>query len=151
MRKIIFSLLSIMLIVGSINAQGSGIGVGLSWEGLSVKYWMNENTALSAHLSNSKIGVDYLLHKPDMLKLTEAPTPVYYGAGGVLGSHEDWDAEDLEYNNKIDLGLRGVIGLSYYVSAYPIDIYIEESPAFYLLGGKGLDLINLTFGFRYFF
>jgi len=74
MRKMIILMASVIFVTISANAQGSGIGVGLPWD-----------------------------------------------------------------------------GLSYYFTAYPIDIYLEEAPAFYLLGGKGLDLFNLTFGFRYFF
>ncbi len=151
MRKMIVIMASMMYLSLTVNAQDSGIGVGLSSGGLSGKYWLNSSTALSVHLNSSDISVDYLLNRPDMLSFTNAPTPVYYGAGSILGSHEEWNTENLEFDTELDMGIKGVIGMSYYLSAYPIDFYLEESPAFYVLGGKGLDLLNLTFGFRYFF
>jgi len=89
------------------------------------------------------------LHNPDMLKLTDAPTPVYYGVGVGLGTHKGVN-NNLESTTELDLNLRGVIGLGYYVSSMPIDIYIELTPAFGVLGGTGFG-VGGTFGFRYFF
>jgi hypothetical protein len=144
-------LIGLLMVTTILNAQGTGIGVGISWSGLNGKYWMNDHTALAAQLSNTALAADYLLHKPDMLKLTDTPTPVYYGGGIVLGTHEEWDITDAENKTKLDLGARGIIGISYYLSSFPIDIFFEDAPTLYLLGGRGFDLVNGTFGIRYFF
>ena len=111
---------------------------------------MSELTALSISWNlEPSISVDYLLSKPDMLKLTDAPTPVYYGLGARLGT-QTGSNDDPEETSEIDLSVRGVIGISYYLSAYPMDIFIESTPSIALLGGGGFDFGG-SFGFRYFF
>jgi len=145
MRKLFFILLVLSLAV-ALNAQSSGIGVGLSTSGLEGKYWMVESTALAIHWNlGSQISADYLFDKPDMLKLTDAPTPVYYGAGIGLGTHKGVDE-----TTELDLSIRGVVGISYYLGSLPLDIYIESVPSFKILGGGGFSFGG-AFGFRYFF
>ncbi len=148
MRKLMFIILSLIFVVVSINAQGSGIGVGLSTSGISSglcgKYWMGGSSAIAVQVGlPSSLDVDYLLHKPDMLKLTDAPTPIYYGLGIGISSSEN-DAGD----SKLGIGVRGIIGISYYVSAYPLDIFIESTPTIGIVGDSNF---GGSFGFRYFF
>ena len=149
MRRLMFIMLSLIFVVVSVNAQGSGIGVGLSSDGLEGKYWMGGN-ALAIHWNlGSHIAADYLLNQPDMVKLTDAPTPVYYGVGIGLGTYKGLN-DDFEETTELDLNVRGVVGIGYYVSAFPVDIYLELVPSLGVLGGTGFG-VGGTFGFRYFF
>ncbi len=149
MRKVLLIVL-IMVLAVSVNAQGSGIGVGFSDAGLEGKYWMSGSTALAIHWNlDTHIGVDYLLNQPDMVQLTSAPTPVYYGVGIGLGTHKGFD-ENFDETTELDLNIRGVAGIGYYVSAFPVDIYLELVPSIGVLGGGGFG-VGGNLGFRYFF
>lgn len=143
MKRTMLALLSLLLVV-SVSGQESGIGVGLSSSGLVGKYWMGEN-ALAIQLGSS-IGVDYLFHNYDKLNITDNPTPVYYGAGLGIGSGTGEDGE-----SELNLDIRGVVGVAYYLSSMPIDIYYEMTAGINVLGsdGNGLDIFRL--GIRYFF
>lgn len=121
MNKAKLLIISIFLMTGSLYAQGSGIGAGLSTNGLNAKYWMNGSTAISAYWDlGSALAADYLLHNTDMLEITDSATPVYYGAGIGISNHKLEDE-----STELNLTLRGVVGLSYYLEAYPMDIYLE--------------------------
>lgn len=148
MKTTMLILLSIIM-VASVSAQDSGIGVGLSSDGLEGKYWMGGN-ALAIHLSGgSHIGVDYLLHDNDMVNVTDNLTPVYYGVGLGIGTHKGIN-DDLEETTELDLNIRGVAGIAYYISSMPIDIYLEITPSIGVMGGGGFG-IDSALGFRYFF
>lgn len=147
MKKITVVLFALVLVV-SVSAQESGIGVGLSTDGLAGKYWMGEN-ALSIHFGGG-ISVDYLLHDNEMVNIAEGPTPVYYGAGLGMSITEVTDTNG-DTDNELNLGIRGVLGISYYFSSFPVDIYTELTPSVGVLGGGGVDLINFELGARYFF
>ncbi|MCF7822647.1 MAG: hypothetical protein K9N35_00595 [Candidatus Marinimicrobia bacterium] len=149
MRKLFFIAL-IASVAGTLNAQEAGIGIGISTNGLEGKYWMGQSNALSMHWNlGTQLAADYLFDKPDLLKLTDTPTPVYYGFGAGLGTHKGVN-DSGEGTTELDLNIRGVIGISYYISSFPMDIYIESVPSLGLLGGTGLSFGG-SFGFRYFF
>ncbi len=150
MRRSVFSLLAVVLITTAAFGQNSGIGVGLSTDGLSAKYWMGGSNAVAVTWNlGTAIAADYLFDKADMLKLTDNTTPIYYGAGIILGTHKGVN-DDLEKTTEFDIRVRGVIGVGYYLSGYPVDIFIESTPSFKLLGGGGLGFGG-NLGLRYFF
>ena len=138
-----------LILVVSVSAQDSGIGVGLSSDGLEGKYWMGEK-AIAVHWNlGSYLGADYLFHDFDMVKITDNATPVYYGAGLSLGTFKSVDS-NLEETTELDLNIRGVAGIAYYVGSMPLDIYLEITPSLGILGGTGLG-VGSALGFRYFF
>lgn len=150
MRKSLISVFTVFLITTAVFGQESGIGIGLSTDGLTGKYWMNGTNAVAVNWDfGSALAADYLFDLPDLLKITDNATPVYYGAGVTLGTHKELNDEEPE-TTKFDLGVRGVIGISYYLSSYPADIYIENTPTLKLLGGGGFNLGG-SLGIRYFF
>lgn len=142
-------LISLMLVL-SVSAQESGIGVGLSDDGLEGKYWMDDK-ALAIHWNLATyLSVDYLLeHDYDMVNISDNQTPVYYGAGVSLGTTETLNT-NLEEETELDLHIRGVAGIAYHVSSMPIDIYLEIIPSIGVLGDTGVH-VGSSFGFRYFF
>jgi hypothetical protein len=144
----------VLVVVGFLCAgafgQNAGMGVGLSTDGLTGKYWMSGTNAVAVHWNfGSALAADYLFDLPDLLKITDNATPVYYGAGVTLGTHKGVN-DDLEETTEFDLGVRGVIGISYYLSDYPVDIFIENTPTLKILGGGGFGFGG-SLGIRYFF
>ena len=150
MRKGIIMLFTLLLISSGAFSQESGIGIGLSTDGLTGKYWMSSTNAVAVHWNfGSAFAADYLFDLPELLELTENTTPVYYGAGVTLGTHKGLN-DDLEETTEFDLGVRGVIGISYYISSYPVDIFVESTPTLKILGGGGFGFGG-SLGIRYFF
>jgi len=150
MRKSFISLFAVLLITVGAFGQNSGLGIGLSTDGLTGKYWMGSTNALAVHWNfGSALIADYLFDMPELLKITDNETPVYYGAGITLGTHKGLD-DDLEKTTEFDLGVRGVIGMGYYLSSFPVDIFIENTPTLKILGGGGFGFGG-SLGIRYFF
>ncbi|NQT62250.1 MAG: hypothetical protein HQ556_04760 [Candidatus Marinimicrobia bacterium] len=151
MRRSLISLFTVFLITVGAFGQNSGLGIGLATDRLSVKYWMGSSHAVAVHWNfETALAADYLFDKPDMLNLTDDTTPVYYGAGVSLGTHTEPN-DDGDKTTEFDLGVRGVIGIGYYLSSYPVDIYIESTPTLKILGGSGFDFYGGNLGIRYFF
>jgi len=150
MLKNFTALFSFLIISLSAFGQNSGIGIGLSTDGISGKYWMSATNAVAVNWNlGSNLSADYLFDMPELLKITDNATPVYYGGGISLGTHQGLN-DDLEETTELDLGVRGVIGLSYYLSDYPVDIFIESTPTLKILGGGGFGFGG-NLGIRYFF
>ena len=150
MRKRFISLFAVLLITVGAFGQNSGLGIGLSTDGLTGKYWMGSTNALAVHWNfGSALAADYLFDMPELLKITDNETPVYYGAGITLGIHKGLD-DDPEETTEFDLGVRGVIGIGYYLSSFPADIFIESTPTLKILGEGGFGFGG-SLGIRYFF
>jgi hypothetical protein len=111
---------------------------------------MSGSNALSINWNfGSAIAVDYLFDKPGVLNVSDAATPVYYGAGLGMSLHEGLN-DDLEETTELHLSVRGVAGVSYYLSSMPMDIYLEITPALGVVGGSGFG-VGGALGVRYFF
>jgi hypothetical protein len=142
---ILFSL----IFISSINAQSSGIGVGLivgEPTGISGKYWTGNTTAFDAALAWSfvdenafQIHADYLFHNIRLITISEGKLPFYYGIGARLKTAND-----------IKLGVRVPLGLAYLFQNVPIDIFVEVVPILDLIPKTDFQ-INAALGARYFF
>lgn len=143
-------LIILLLVTASVFGQESGMGFGLSTDGLNAKYWMSSTNAVEVTWNfDTALSADYLFDKPELLKLTDNPTPVFYGLGIGIGVSTDSNDSGDE-TTELDLGIRGIIGMSYYLSSYPIDIFIESTPTIKILGGGGFGFGG-SLGIRYFF
>ncbi len=150
MRRCTLILFTVLMISSSVFGQYRGIGFGLSTEGLTGKYWMDGTRAISVHWDfGTNLAADYLFDLPELLKLTDNETPVYYGGGITLGTHKGMN-DNFEETTEFDLGVRGVIGMSYYLSTNPVDIFVESTPTLSILGGGGFGFGG-SLGIRYFF
>lgn len=153
MKKPIFCTILLLLLLGSSSpAQDKGYGIGMILgepSGLSGKYWLNNINALDFGLgfsftsfNNSRIQMhcDYLWNNYNLIKSTEKLI-IYYGPGlKVLTGG----------NNDAKFGLRGVIGIAWYVDTTPIDVFFEVAPVVYLIPGTILKFDG-GIGARYYF
>ncbi len=150
MRKTSLIILSLVMMASLTFAQSEGIGIGLNTEGLTGKYWLSHSNAIGVDWNfGTHLSADYLFEDAEMLELTEAITPISYGVGIGIGTHEGLN-DELEEITELDVNLRGVIGIGYYFSSFPADIYIESVPTIGIVGGGGLHFGG-TLGIRYFF
>ncbi len=149
--KRILIFLILIISISQAYAQRSGYGVGIiigEPTGLSGKYWMDKETAVSAGLAYSfasnnrgiSLHADLINHQYGVIK-SGYILPVYYGFGFRLRTKERTDGS---------FGVRGVVGLNWQRTDYPIDIFIEAAPVFILLPETGV-AIDASLGARYFF
>ncbi len=125
---------------------GAYNGGGLK-NGISAKYWLDEENAVDAVLSFASgdyeytyFHADYLVHRFGLVNVEDGKVPLYFGLG-LFTEDDDKIATS---------GFRVPVGFSYLLKDAPLDIYIEVAPTvvsgdingFYIAGG---------FGFRYYF
>ena len=150
-RFLLFIIVTTLISVSAISAQEKKFGLGIMIgqpTGLSAKYWLNNDNALDFGLAYSFIGndsgfslhCDYIYHINGLIKST-IQLPIYYGFGARIRSVD---------HSKSYLGARGVVGLLYLDSKYPIDVFVELAPVFNLFPETSLHF-DLALGARYYF
>lgn len=132
MKKISFIIFAIFSFYLSSNAQESGFGVGIMLgepSGLSAKKWLNSTNAIDAgmgwsFLENGSLHVhaDYLYHNYDLIKVSDAKIPFYFGIGGRFKFKGD------DKSNGNSIGVRVPVGLAYQFSRAPFDVFAEIVP-----------------------
>ena len=157
-----FALLLVLVIAlfpGRAEADEKGVfGAGLiigEPTGLSVKYYLGDDTAIDAAIGGAFLGKgvqvhsDFLWHPWILETKPSFVLPVYVGAGlRVLNRDAGGGDED-----HLRIGLRGVGGLLFDFTEVPLDVFLEVAGvADYRTKGErfGLD-INLGAGVRYYF
>lgn len=149
--KIFVFLISLCFVTLNSNfAQSENFGLGAILgkpTGISGKYWLNKENAIDAALgysfeNNSKINIhaDYLWHIYNVFD-TPITLPLYYGVGAKFNAKD---------GDRSTLGVRGVIGLTWWPDRVPIDVFFEIAPVFNLVPETNLD-IDAAVGVRYFF
>lgn len=134
----------------SVYAQSENFGLGAILgkpTGISAKYWLNKENAIDAALgysfeNNSKVNIhaDYLWHVYNVFD-TQITLPLYYGVGGKFNAKE---------GDRSTLGVRGVVGVTWWPDNTPLDVFFELAPVFNLIPETNLDL-DVSVGVRYFF
>lgn len=151
LKKFLFLTIFIVTLFSTNNfAQNKGFGLGImvgSPSSISAKYWIGGNNAIDGGLGYSLINnesfsihMDYLYHHYEF-SADKVNLPIYYGVGFRLKSKDKHESS---------LGVRGVLGLSYFGKSAPYDIFIEIAPVFKLVPKTSLD-IDAAIGARYFF
>lgn len=127
MRSLLLTLAAISIFsLATVHAQDYKLGLGIRFSdasptlsnSISVKYFMNENTAIDGLVSfGSRFGVGglYEIHTP----LNATPgLKWYYGGGAYLG-FQDRNAY---------LGPQGVVGLEYKFENIPLNLSLDWKP-----------------------
>lgn len=130
---------------------GAHIGGGYN-NGVSAKYWIDEENAVDAVLSFASgdyeytyFHADYLVHRFGLVNVEDGKIPLHFGLGLLTESNGMYGAETVSTS-----GLRVPVGFSYLLKDAPLDLYMEVAPTvvsgdidgFYIAG---------SFGFRFYF
>lgn len=154
MKKTLLSAIAIctlLLITGRLQAQDYKTAVGLKFGGYengpSVKYFMDEGTALEGIIGLRSHGVVfsgfYELHQP---AFNTSRLKFYYGFGAHLGSvgsgvYKRFGGDDKVYNDShLLLGADGVLGLEYKIAEAPVAISLDLNPRVELATGPFFDV-----------
>jgi len=132
---------------------GMGLIIGEP-TGLSGKYWLGSDRAIDFALGASlftdfRAHVTYLYH---IDVFDEQRVPLYYGIGGSIAGRTGRVAEfgSDRRRDRVGLGIRGAIGVSYLVPTAPFDLFIEFGSVLIVFPPAALD-IDLSIGMRYYF
>jgi hypothetical protein len=148
MRKLFF----ILILFAGVNAQaeapdpefGAGIMIGEP-SGFSLKNWIGGRNAIDIGIAWSfsrsaslHIHADYLWHDFEAIS-SEERFALYYGVGGRVKAGGD-----------SRLGVRGIVGITYFFHNAPVDAFLEIAPVIDLAPATTADMTG-ALGMRYYF
>ncbi len=158
MKKFILSIVILISLSLSVNAQNyqTGIGIrgGLS-NGITIKHFINSFNALEGIVAARWGGVLITgLFEFDNEFYNASGLTWYYGVGGHVGiwdvpRHADWWVEG-EVTSPV-IGADGIIGIEYTFPGFPISISLDWKPALNLIGYTGAWADSGAFSIRYVF
>ena len=123
------------------SAQEKNVGLGFivgEPTGIDAKFNLTEVHALEFALAWSlsdendlHIQGDYLWHKYDVIKVRKGVLPLFFGVGGRI-----------EFRDVADdrVGIRFPVGLDYYFSGAPFDVFVELAPVLDLAPDTDFDI-----------
>ena len=121
--------------------------------GLSLKYWIDEESAIDGAAAWSysendsfQLHGDYLIHNYELLEADELP--LYWGIGARL-KFKDSDGRGRNENYAI-FGIRVPFGITYLFEDEPLDLFFEVVPVLDLSPDLDVD-INAAVGLRFYF
>jgi hypothetical protein len=144
------------------GAQDRNLGLGVILgepSGISAKLWTSQVNALDFGLGWSvggdRIGkydgsydggsrlhfhMDYVWHSFDVIQSAER-VHLYYGLGGRFNSGAGYSSS---------VAVRGVLGVTWFPSETPIDMFLELVPSFQVMAPTGFGM-DAGIGARFFF
>lgn len=150
----IVAILAGLISVNAFAQDQFGMGVILGEPtGLSVKYWLDDDTAIDGAAAWSfwdhdgfQLHGDYLWHDFNLLEAggLSGELPVYYGLGARLKFEDERRHDDTLF------GIRVPLGISYLFAEAPFDLFAEIVPILDLAPDVELEL-NAAVGMRFYF
>lgn len=159
MRFFFIALLALALHTQMASAKDLGLGVIVgSPTGVSAKYFLSKENAVDAAIGwdfgrhhDLHIHGDYLWIKPGILKIKNESFDLFFGFGMRIISWERYYRRDDEYHDdKVSLGVRGPVGLTYFFKKIRLEVFGELALVFDLVPATKLDA-DVGVGARYFF
>lgn len=155
MKKIVFTLMCILLAGTMAIAQdyNTGIGIrgGLS-NGLTVKHFIGPEAAVEGILSSRWHGINITgLYEIHARAFDTPRLNWYYGAGGHLGFWEGRRTPWFENGSYTVVGIDGIIGIEYNIEPIPFNISLDWKPSFNIIGHTGFWGDEVAFSLRYIF
>jgi hypothetical protein len=153
-KNLLISLISVFSVLyGTAQGYKTGVGIrgGLS-NGLTVKHFINENTALEGILTTRWRGFNvtglYEIHNKTKVNRLNW----YYGAGAHIGF---WNGDNVKWANDNNdytvIGIDGILGIEYNFEALPFNLSLDWKPAINLIGHNGFWGDGGAFSLRYIF
>ena len=160
-KKII--ILAVVVLTTTLYSQSRpGWGLGISVgdpTGFTAKYNMDNKNAWNFNIGSSyfgeiRVGADYLWHFDPFNSRYVA---MHAGFGPVLGFgngnsvifKNDNDAFLLRDDDEIGIGVRGLVGVDFYPSSSPFEIFFEMGPLLGLAPETG-SAFDVAVGFRFY-
>jgi len=126
--------------------------------GVSGKYFINENNALEAMVGLRSHGLVVTgLYELHQTAFNVAELKFYYGAGGHIGGvgsgiYKKYSSDDKYYNNgSILIGADAVVGLEYLIPESPIALSLDLNPRLEIGRGPFFDLapgLGIKYAFK---
>ena len=146
MEKLLICICVLAAGAGPLWAQKAGdAGIGIMFGrpmGVTGKAWLSDSTALDAGVAmhrRTTLYSDYLVHFNTLPQAYAAKLPVYLG----LGLQES-------DSRRVNMGLRGVAGIAYWLPRSPLELFLEAVPVMRLSRGEHVNL-ERSIGLRYYF
>ena len=137
------SILLIVLFAYSSNANAQSLGSEYRtalcvkvWPGaISIKHFTRDNTALEGLLSFWRYGFRFTGLYEYHGDINGAPGLKWYvGPGAHLGFFNDkWNRINVDEDNRLDLGVDGVLGLDYKIKGAPLSVSLDWQPSFTII------------------
>ena len=147
MKKVLLVIALVLVIALPLSAakyNDIGVGVTLGYPtGLTMRYGMDDFRVLGNLTWN--FGSGFYVDAGALYDITQVELgdfPIYINGGGQLGLGLSSSA--------FQLSLNGVIGASYYLEEYPVEIFLNLAPGWTLLGNTGFDFKGGFGGLWYF-
>ena len=155
LRKIFISLLFLSVSGYGLYAQNykfaAGVRAGLPL-GVSLKYFASEQTAFEFMAGTRWKGITliglYEHHKPTNIY---PGLKWYFGGGPEIGIYGQTSPWVIEPENKLIIGIVGVIGTEYSFDDIPLNISFDWAPLFNMFGYTGFDYLQFGVSVRYIF
>jgi hypothetical protein len=158
MKKLFIVFALFFLIGTAVSAQDYNTGIGVRgglWNGLTVKHFIGNNTAIEGLLTSRWEGFNITgLYQIHAWRAFDVPRlNWYYGAGAHLGFWEGharhpWFSNGQTYTV---LGVDGILGLEYNIEQIPFNISLDWKPIFNILGHTGFWGDEFALSVRYIF
>lgn len=154
-KKIFISLLVLSVFGFGLKAQNykSAIGVraGLPL-GVSLKYFTSEQSAFEL-ITGTRWNGFTLIGLYEHHKSTNIYPGLkwYFGGGAEIGIYGQTSPWVIEPENKLVLGIVGIIGTEYSFDEFPLNLSFDWAPLFNMFGYTGFDYLQLGVSARYIF
>jgi hypothetical protein len=133
MRIVIVAAALLGITAGVAGAEGSAgskkVGLGIvvgQPTGISFKLNLNAENAIDAAAAwslsgnnNLHLRADYIYHRYGVIDVDKGRLPLFFGVGGRI---------ELRENARNLFGIRFPIGLDYYFSGAPFDVFVQVAP-----------------------
>jgi len=150
MKKVLLVIALVLVIALPLSAANysktNGIGVGLNLgypTGLTMRYGMDDFRVLGNLTWN--FGSGFYLDAGALYDITEVQLgefPIYINGGGLVGLGLA--------NSNFQLSVNGVVGASYYLEEYPVEIFLNLAPGWNLFMDSGFSFKGGFGGLWYF-
>lgn len=134
---------------GTIGSQ-KRLGIGLqsgTLNGLSLKYFFNESTAIQLGLGGGPWGTglnaEYLVHPYSLANSPGLSIPMYVGVGVGVGTYKHYDYDGLN--------VHVPLGIAFEFSPLPLDIFMQLEPGIGIGSNYFSFYVGATGGARIYF
>ena len=156
MRKFIFTISLVGLLIFSVDAQDYNTGIGIragTSNGLTVKHFTGTNSVLEGILATRWGGYNFTgLFQIYNQAFNTPRLNWFYGFGGHIGSYRGCEHRRFDDDEQhLLFGIDGIIGLEYNFTGIPFNISLDWKPSIDFSGGFYPWGDEVAFSLRYIF